>query len=584
MSDVGWGRRALTRGVQAVIVCGVLAMVSERAAHAQAVPADAAGGCPISPATVASFFESGAVSLNGVVKPADSTASLVPNCGFFQWTEQMFLWLTSPAPTRYGGGSRVMFSPQFFTVTPEDTNGRRQFLPNSPGRPLKMQLRATELGPHGFPIVMARSGQVVEVRPESRDEAPLVIRSTAGQVLKIADVKKTLDGKLQFLDARGAVLQPRVLKLTPIRRPRALLTPERSVRVVPTAAFKAALQARKLTIRGFSIFVDPNGNVIDVEQGQADSGVLIAQNGSLIYYIAAVNDVFAYHRTMQGPAVIPANTTLGFPQTAADVSAVVTFAAGKGHTILDPNALAIETKSSWIEATAVSSPGDYVQVTAVVPTFDKTDPNNWVPNGQATLKLVMTGLHVVGSTNGHGEMVWGTFEHLGNAPNATYAYTSTTGVKTVAQNTTGTWLFTPHGSTGPFNVTNPSWTGLAIAGSPVAAVAILRAKPWGSNDGGNPVNAAGLNTQVISANASVISQLNPGDIRRNYFQLGTTWTIGGAAPNGGNEVGTNHLANATIETFVQGATPSDPSGNCFSCHFTNKVTVSHIYNELKPLP
>jgi hypothetical protein len=87
-------------------------------------------------------------------------------------------------------------------------------------------------------------------------------------------------------------------------------------------------------------------------------------------------------------------------------------AATKGHTILDPNALAIETKSSWIEPTAVSGPSDYVQVSAVVPTFDKTDPNNWVPNGQA----------------------------------------------------------------------------------------------WGSNDGGNPANAAALNTQIISANASVISQ------------------------------------------------------------------------------
>ena len=46
-----------------------------------------------------------------------------------------------------------------------------------------------------------------------------------------------------------------------------------------------------------------------------------------------------------------------------------------------------------------------------------------------------------------------------------------------------------------------------------------------------------LNTQVIGSNASVISQLLGGDVRRNYFQLGTTWTIGGAAPNGANEVG-----------------------------------------------
>jgi hypothetical protein len=311
---------------------------------------------------------------------------------------------------------------------------------------------------------------------------------------------------------------------------------------------------------------------------------LIAQNGSLIYYLVVVNDVFAYHRTMQGPATIPSNTTLGFPQTAADVAAVVSFAAGKHHAVLDPNALAIETKSSWIEATAVPNPNDYVRVTAVAPTFDKSDPNNWVPNGQASLNLVMLGLHVVGSVNGHGEMLWGTFEHLGNAPNAAYSYNSATGLKTVAQDTSGTWLFTPSGSTGPFNTTSSSWTGLSITGAPVGAVAILRAKPWGSNDSGTPINAADFNTKVISVNASVISQLKAADVRRNYFQIGTTWTNGGDAPNGFNEAGTNFLANATMETFVQGATPSDPSSNCFSCHLTNTVIVSHVYSELKPLP
>jgi hypothetical protein len=39
-----------------------------------------------------------------------------------------------------------------------------------------------------------------------------------------------------------------------------------------------------------------------------------------------------------------------------------------------------------------------------------------------------------------------------------------------------------------------------------------------------------------------------------------------------------------METFVQGTSPSDPSANCFSCHTTNKVAVSHVYRELKPLP
>lgn len=580
---------SLRSGVQQALRGAALlaALGFAQTAAAQAVPTDAAGGCPISPATVASFFQSGTVTLNGVVKPADSTVALAPNCGFFQWTEQMFLWLTSPAPATYGGGSHVMFSPQFYTVSPEDSSGRRNFIPNSPGRPINMFLRAMELGPHGLPIVMARTGQIVEVPHEKPGQKPPSIRLANGRLIpgtQIQNVRKTEQGTLELLDARGKLLAPKVLKLTPIVRQRALLTADRPVPVVPMKAFTSAIQARKLIIKGFPIFIDPAGNVIDVEPGQADSGVLISQNGSLIYYIIAVNDVFAFHRTMQGAAIVPANTNIAFPTSMADVNAVVSFAASKGHTIQDPKALAIESKSSWMDASKVANPNDYVQVEAVVPTFDKSNPNNWVPNGQTTLKLVMLGLHVVGSTSGHGEMVWGTFEHEGNAPNATYAYNSTSGMKTVTQDTAGNWLFTPSGSSGPFNATNNSWTGTAITGTPVGPSPVLRAKPWGSNDGGNPANAAGLNTQVISANASVISQLNAADVRRQYFQLGTTWTIGGAPPNGGNEVGTNHLANATMETFVQGGTPSAPSANCFSCHTTNKVPVSHVYPRLTPLP
>jgi hypothetical protein len=71
--------------------------------------------------------------------------------------------------------------------------------------------------------------------------------------------------------------------------------------------------------------------------------------------------------------------------------------------------------------------------------------------------------------------------------------------------------------------------------------------------------------------------LNPADVRRNYFQVGTTWTIAGQAPGTlGPELGTNILSNTTMETFVQ------PS-NCFTCHRTNTTVVSHIFNEIEPL-
>lgn len=545
---------------------------------AQTVPTDPQPTCPISAPDFANMFVSGSVTLNGVVKPADSTVNLVPNCGFYVWSEQMYLWLTSPAPRSYGGGGRIMFSPAFYTVSPVDSTGRRTFLKNQVGRPFNMRLRMTELGPHDLPALLSRSGQVVEVERVERNPRQPLVRLSSGRTARLGTVRRRADGELQFLDPRGRSLPVRKLAAPPVKRLMVQMPDGRKAAVVPPRAIQNAVRARKLVFGGIPVFFDSGGNVIDVEPGQADGGVLLSQNGSLIYYITFVNQMFAYHRTMQGPGLIPFPTALKFPLSAADGAAVQAFAtANGGVTLIDPEALAIEVKSSWVEASAVPNPDDYISTNATIPTYDKSNPELWVPNGQKTVKVVMVGIHVVGSALGHGELVWGTFEHVGNTPNATYSYNSTTGPKTINQNTVGTWLFSPSGSAGPFNDMTASWdtsTGnLATTspGTPISPSPILRERPWGMLG-----NNASSNTQVISANAAVISQLIAGDVRRNYFQVGTTWTIGGAAPNGANEVGTNQLANTTMETFVQGS-------NCFACHGTNTVHVSHIYSELKPL-
>lgn len=44
-------------------------------------------------------------------------------------------------------------------------------------------------------------------------------------------------------------------------------------------------------------FIDIEGNEIDVELGQATDDVLMAQTGSLVYYLTLVNDVYAYFLT-----------------------------------------------------------------------------------------------------------------------------------------------------------------------------------------------------------------------------------------------------------------------------------------------
>jgi hypothetical protein len=569
------------------------ALVLSHPLRAQTIPSDAQGGCPVGAPTLAGMFEGGAVTLDGVVKPADSTLPIGSFCGFFDWSEQMFLWLTSPAPKRYGGGGRILFSPTFYTVTPADQKtGRRTFIRNDPRLPIRMFLRTTELGPHMRPALLARSGQVIEVQRQDprRPLAPMV-RLQTGATAQVTEVRRDEKGALQFLGAGGRALQVKRLALPTVKRQMVQMQDGRRVAMLPVATVRDAIQARKFVFKGVPVFFDLNGNVIDVEPGQADFGVLLSQNGSLIYYITAVNDVYAYFRTMQGAPVTPDPTVLKFPMTMADANAIKAFAATKGHTIVDPEALAIETKSSWIEASAVPDPENYVQVTATVPTFDKSNPDLWVPNGQANLKLVMVGLHVVGSTNGHGEMLWGTFEHFGNAPNAEYQYNSTVGPnpKTVAQNTVGTWLFTPSGAGTPFNTTHAQWDEAAgtivgvPGGSPVLPTPVLRTSPWGM-----PGSNAGSNTQLISLNSSVINQLLGGDVRKTYFQLGTTWTKNGLPPEtAGAQTGTTQLANATIETFVQAdpfASPPVPSATCFSCHGTNTVNVSHIFGVLKPLP
>ena len=224
-------------------------------------------------------------------------------------------------------------------------------------------------------------------------------------------------------------------------------------------------------------------------------------------------------------------------------------------------------------------------MTATIPTYNQANPNSWTPTGQQTVQLALVGIHVVGSTAGHPEMVWATFEHVGNTPSAAYSYNSTTGPKTVSQDTSGTWLFSATGSAGPFNTAHMSFTGppsnnIQSSGAfTISPSDTLRSDPWGI-DGSNAFS----NTEVISMNSHVRGMMASGDIRGNYVMTGATWTPFGSNPSFSNlGVGTNKLSNTTMETYQQGS-------NCFSCHQhfgpppPNVPTdVSHVFPGLQPL-
>lgn len=561
-------------------------------ARAQSMPTDPQSSCKVTPTLFASWFQSGIPAANGVVNPANSvTFPNSPNCSFYQWSKQMFLWLTSPAPSIYGGGSRIFDSPTFFDVSPPDlTTGNRTFIPHVPGKLRFFGLRAAKVGPNGLPVLFDKRGRLLEVHPAKLSDRgkPLVINRAGRQV----EVERLMiqNHKAVFLDKANK----RIVGARPIL-PRKTLTIQQR-RVLPKKV-ATMIQVQRFMVNGRPVFIDPSGNVIDTEEGQADGGVLITQSNSLVYYATMVNDVYAYFLTGNKNGAIPPPggnvSNAQFPTTQNELNAITALATAHAHTIPDGIALAVEVKSAWVESSTVPDKTQYILMSATVPSYNTANPNQWTQNGQKNVELALVGIHVVGSTAGHPEMIWATFEHFANAPNGTYSYTSTTGTKTINQSAAGTWLFTANGSAGPFNcmrqnepfgTTNITPTGNCQPAG-IGPSDTIRWKAFGGafNQTPNPLDpdTAASNSEIISINNT--TQVPGNDVRNQYFMTGATWTIGGAAATGlfpaGNEVGTSRLANTTMETYGQGTanTTTVSDSNCFSCHVTNKVVVSHVF-------
>ena len=535
------------------------------------VPNDAQDACPLDSTTFSGWFQSGTPSVNGVVNPADSRNAPVPDCGFYQWSEQMFMWLTSPAPSTYGGGSHIFDSQAFFDVSPPDASGNRTLLAHTPGFIHAFPLRVAKLGPHRLPIVIDRAGQMLEVRPPNPNLKPLV-RDPSGKTVEIAHARIER-GRTILLDQEGKVIGAQHLAAPVEMADRKTTSP---------------MIVQKFVIDRLPIFIDSALAVIDVEQGQAgDDSVLQAQttaNGSLVYYATMVNDVYAYYLTGAKKGLLTTVTPNQFPTTQTDLDQVVAFAVANGRPnppFPDPNALAVEVKSSWVLASSLPNLSSYITMTATIPTYDQSNPNLWTQNGQQTVQLALVGMHVVGSTGGHPEMVWATFEHTNNTPLASFSYTANDGTThNVNQDLSGNWVFaasnfsdTPNQPHMFFNGP-PANTIQSEAGFTISPSDTLRVEPFGV-DGNNLFE----NTEVISIDNHVLTLMPNGDVRGNYIMTGATWTPFGSNPGfGNNGVGTNKLANATMETYAQGS-------NCFSCHqnFSNpppaNVTnqVSHVF-------
>jgi len=228
-----------------------------------------------------------------------------------------------------------------------------------------------------------------------------------------------------------------------------------------------------------------------------------------------------------------------------------------------------------------------------------------IQNGSAEDDLALVGAHIVGSVNGHPEMIWATFEHMSNSPNVEYFYVDGTGATkshTDIATANGQWLIsdgtstganTEYAVTGSTNGTNTIVQSSSNTDKPVNTPSnINRINPWGSSP---TREAAATNSEVISTNMTVLDALagfyaaNGGaavsDPRLNYILTGASWGNNGAFPTGSDVseiVGTPAMANTTMETFQQ--TDVDANGDkngCFTCHGISAseggFDISHIF-------
>jgi hypothetical protein len=536
------------------------------------LPADPKNTCGnvITTTEFNSWFVSGTASLNGAVNPANSiTFANTPNCSFYKWSEQMFLWLTSPASGLYGSNGLVMTSPVFFDVSlPDPFTHERTFLPHRQGFVRPFNLRTAQRGLLDLPVMLERGTlNMLQVLPQNLSAAgnPIVLDS-AGRQREIKSVKINDGNRPVFFDIDGKAIEGAKAFIDPQLKDKGLRLREKMSKF---EQFDKSRLVQKIIIDKKIFLLDTFGSLHETEQGQSGDEVLMAQNHSLVYYSLTVNNVYMLYRTMQG-ASVPAGTA--FPTTQANINSISAFALAHNRSpIIDSQALAIEIKSAWVEAKGLPDSNKFIRLKAEIPVYDATNANDWVPTGTKTVELAMVGMHVVGSTISHPEMLWATFEHVSSTPAAAYSYTNTSNASgNVPQQTSGFWVFCASNAAAPFNEQHITMNGTHIqpfGGFPISPSNIRREMPFGKP--GTDVNS---NAEVISTNNAVRSKLDPADVRINYIQTGTTWFI----PNSTTEVGTNRLANTTMETFVQG-------NNCFACHSGRTVDVSHVFTDTKPL-
>lgn len=311
----------------------------------------------------------------------------------------------------------------------------------------------------------------------------------------------------------------------------------------------------KLKVRGLKPKSQEEG--ISSFQQAGPGGVLVDQNGNPAFYSVHLNPTYFkfVQKYYSWATYSNASPTLNFPVGSAVF------------------------KASW-RIVSGSQTNGYYTIPATVPLLVNTTNSPGImpdPSGKTRdVTVALIGLHVVGVTENHPEFVWGTFEHTNNAPS----------------------LKNPN-DWGSTNAVSPNNYAFYKAGTPAVQCNQIVQLSVSTNQIVSPITSAFLQytygggsstnqTDIVKVNTASQSHMakmtnSPAEqVYANYALVGTVWLEANTLQPGDGSLDTQakgsvDLANATMETFVQG--PQGNCGNnasCFMCHNTSGYSSNGI--------
>jgi hypothetical protein len=333
---------------------------------------------------------------------------------------------------------------------------------------------------------------------------------------------------------------------------------------------------------------------IDNQQA-GDQDLLVDVNGATVLYDIRYNDTFYNNVVFTQPTYTAPLFDAACAQNASTgicANPLYMPAAATGNSGNPASAGSLEVKTAWRDFNGVAG----------------GCPANFYCNG----RFGLVGMHIVQKTPTHGEWIWASFEHVDNAPdcftggdspipstqpsgkpwsffNPATAPASVYSSQTCEVTGTPQCNANPQVAGGAYQQVNICRTDSIIAGGASAAnCAVVQDGPpqQNSNSRGN----------VACLNASLQKQLS--SVWSNYKMIGSLWVRGQTPPTQdfriqifqpapasgpptpyGQPVGFPHLANTTMETWLQsGSTGYDPfasagsygtnatTAGCFLCH------------------